>query len=313
MKTTAIIHHASRVVAGLAVAFGIVSFAQPHAACAATEQKKESSSFVDKMKQWQDRMSDKFRDTWEGWRGKKGGNSVSAAAVDLREQKDSYTVRLKLPERDLDKVDIKLEGESLHIAAPAEKKAGGYEQTITLANVAPDAKLVIDRRQKDNLIVITVPKSSTSMETAPVLTLPDPTLGPLADWDRDIFERMEKTRRDMDRIFDESLKEFRSEHQGVFDRPRFGSSLDVQEEGDNYVVRAYLPDRKMENVNVTVEGQTLKIEAKAEETEKKEDKGVVKSHKTHYAQVITLPSPVKADKMKVDRKDQMLVVTVPKA
>ncbi len=33
----------------------------------------------------------------------------------------------------------------------------------------------------------------------------------------------------------------------------------------------------MDNVNVTVEGQTLKIEARAEETEKKEDKGFLKS------------------------------------
>jgi HSP20 family molecular chaperone IbpA len=279
----------------------------------AAEEKKDSAGFVDKMKQWQDRMSDKFRDTWEGWRGKKGGQSVGVASIDLREQKDSYTVRLNMPERDLDKVDIKLEGDSLHIAAPAEKKAGGYEQTITLSNVAHDAKLEIERKQKDSLIVVTVPKGATSSETSPSLTLPDPSLLPLGDWDRDIFARMDKMRREMDRIFDESFKEFRSEHKGVFDRPRFGSSLDVQEEGDNYVVRAYLPDRKMENVNVTVEGQTLKIEAKAEETEKKEDKGVVKSHKAHYAQVITLPGPVKDDKMKVDKKEGMIVVTLPKA
>jgi HSP20 family protein len=278
----------------------------------AAEEKKDSAGFVDKMKQWQDRMSDKFRDTWEGWRGKKDGQSIGAASVDLREQKDNYTVRLNLPERDLDKVDIKLDGDSLQIAAPAEKKVSRYEQTITLSNVAPAAKLVIDRRQKDNLIVVTVPKSPTIAE-APSLTLPDPSLSPLGDWDRDIFARMEKMRRDMDRIFDESFKEFRSDHKGIFDRPRFGSSLDVQEEGDNYVVRAYLPNRDMDNVNVTVEGVTLKIEAKAEETEKKEDKGMVKSHKAHYAQVITLPGPVKADKMKVDKKEGMLVVTLPKA
>src|SRR4029079_7473922 len=101
---------------------------------------------------------------WDGWRGKKGGESIGTASVDLREQQDSYTVRLNLPERDLDKVDIKLEGDSLHIAAPAEKKAASYEQTITLSNVAPDAKLVIDRRQKDNLIVVTAPKGATISE-----------------------------------------------------------------------------------------------------------------------------------------------------
>ncbi len=264
------------------------------------------------MKQWQDLMSDKFRDTWEGWRGRKGGNSIGAASVDLREQKDSYTVRLNLPERDLSKVDIKLDGSSLHITAPAEKKAGGYEQTITLAQVAPQAQLVIDRRPNDNLIIVTVPKNQELADSKPLLTFPDPALSPLADWDRDIFTRMDKMRRDMDRIFDESFQGLRSDHLGLFDRSRFGSSLDVQEEGNNFVVRAYLPDRKMENVNVTIEGQTLKIDAKAEESEKKGDKEV-KSHKAHYAQVVTLPGPVKADMMKVDKKDGMLVVTLPKA
>ena len=279
----------------------------------AAEEKKDSASLVDKMKQWQDGMSSKFRDTWDGWRGKKGGNSIGAASLDLREQKDSYTVRLNLPERDLNKVDIKLDGNSLHIAAPAEQKTGRYEQKITLAYVAPDAKLVIDRRPNDNLIVVTVPKSQGLADSAPSLTLPDPALLPLEDWDRDIFTRMDKMRRDMDRIFDESVQDLRSGHQNLFDRPRFGSSLDVQEEGDHYIVRAYLPDRKMENVNVTIEGQILKIDAKSEDTEKKEDKETVKSHKAHYAQIVTLPGPVKADMMQVDKKDGMLIVTLPKA
>lgn len=122
--------------------------------------------------------------------------------------------------------------------------------------------------------------------------------------------------REMDRIFEDSFREFRTlpEHKGFFDRPRFGSSLDLQEEGDNYVVRAYLPDRDMANVNVTIENNTLlKIEAKSEDTNKKEDKGVVKSRQTHYAQVLTLPGPGQADKMKADKKEAMLVVTLPKA
>ncbi len=278
----------------------------------AAEGKVDSASLVEKMKQWQDRMSNKFRDTWEGWRGKNSATSIGAASVDLREQKDSYTVRLNLPERDLAKVEIMLDGNALHIAAPAEKKAGSYEQTITLGSVASDARLVIDRRQSDNLIVVTVPKRQELDAGKPSIALPDPSLTPLGDWDRDIFTRMDKMRRDMDRIFDESLQGFGSDHQGIFDRPRFGSSLDVQEEGDKYIVRAYLPDRKMENVSVTVEGQTLKIDAKAEDTEKKEDKEFAKSHKAHYAQILTLPGPVKADMMKVDKKEGMLIVTLPK-
>ena len=124
-------------------------------------------------------------------------------------------------------------------------------------------------------------------------------------------------RRDMDRVFEDAFREFRGapEHKGFFDEPRFGSSFDLKEEGDNYVVRAYLPDRDMQNINVTVEDRTLKIEAKEQETTKKEDEGgaLHSTRKAAYSQLVTLPGPVQSDKMKVDKKEGMLVVTLPKA
>ena len=285
-------------------------------ATAAGVEKKDEKGFIGKMEQWQDKMTDMFRDAWKGLSGKKDERFLATASVDLREQTDSYTVRLNLPSRDLEKVGINLDGDELHIVAPANDKAGRYEQTVALAGVAPDAKPQIERKQKDNLIVVTVPKNSSVAESGPSVTLPDPSRALLSAWDRDIFNRMEKMRRGMDRIFEDSFLEFRTlpEHKGGIDRPRFGSSLDLQEEGDNYVVRAYLPDRDMANVNVTIENNTLlKIEAKSEETDKNEHKGEVKSRITHYAQVLALPGPVQADKMQVDKKEAMLVVTLPKA
>lgn len=312
MKHLLVDHQRSRLLAiGLVL---VASAALPITSSFAGEQ-KDSPGFVEKMKQWQDKMSDKFRDTWRGWRGKQGEQSVGAASVDLREQKDSYTLRMNLPNRDLAKVEIKLEGDSLRIVAPAEKNAGRYEQVLSLSQVAPNARPVIERRPEDNLIVVTVPKGGSLAESKPPADQPGLGLGPLADWERDVFARMEKMRRDMDRIFEESFGELRltPEYKGMFDRPRFGSSIDLQEEGDNYVVRAYLPDRDMQNVNVTIEGQTLTIEAKAEKTDRSADQTVLKANRAHYAQVITLPRPVQTDKMKVDKKPGMVVVTVPKA
>lgn len=86
-------------------------------------------------------------------------------------------------------------------------------------------------------------------------------------------------RREMDRIFDQGLRGFRSvpEFKEFFNQSRFGSSLDIKEESDKYVIRAYLPDRDMNNVNVTVEGQTLKVEAKTENAGQKEKDGMVSS------------------------------------
>jgi HSP20 family molecular chaperone IbpA len=112
-----------------------------------------------------------------------------------------------------------------------------------------------------------------------------------------------------------AFAEFRSvpEFKEFFNQSRFGSSLDIKEESDKYVIRAYLPDRDMNNVNVTVEGQTLKVEAKTENAGQKEKDGMVFSRKARYSQLLTLPGPVQADKMAVERKENMLVVTLPKA
>ena len=112
-----------------------------------------------------------------------------------------------------------------------------------------------------------------------------------------------------------AFAEFRSvpEFKEFFNQSRFGASLDIKEESDKYVIRAYLPDRDMNNVNVTVEGQTLKVEAKTENAGQKEKDGMVFSRKARYSQLLTLPGPVQANKMAVERKENMLVVTLPKA
>ena len=301
--------------AGLALSASfIVTWPSP---AIAEEAKKDNKGFIEKMEQWQEKMSEKFRDTWKSLRSDDKEQSVAMASVDLREDKDRYTVRLNLPDRDLAKVEIKLEGDTLRIIAPAGDKAGRYEQTVALAGVSSGAEPKIKRKQKDSMIVVTVPKNSTTVAgSKPSLTLPDPALSPLSDWDRDVFARMEKMRRDMDRAFEEAFREFRTapEYKGIFDEPLFGSSLDLKEEGDNYVIRAYLPDRNMQNVNVTIEDQTLKIEAKEQETTKKEgEAGALHStRKATYSQIFTLPGPVQSEKIKVEKKEGMVVVTVPK-
>ena len=132
-----------------------------------------------------------------------------------------------------------------------------------------------------------------------------------------MFTRMERMRRDMDRTFDDAFGEFRAfpEFEGFFDEPRFGSSLNLKDDGEHYTVRAWLPDRDMKEINVTVQDGTLRIEAKEQETTKKEDKaGTLHStRKAAYSQLLTLPGPVQSEKMKVEKKEGMLVVTLPKA
>jgi len=296
-----------------AVGLGAMLISAGTAAVTATDQ---DTGFAQKVERWQNKMSEAFRDTWKDLRGDSDKTTVSAASVDLREQKEAYTVRLNLPNHDLAKVVVTLDGDTLHIVAPAENKISRYEQTVTLSGVAPDAKPKIDRMDKDGIIVVTVPKGTAIAETPP-LTVPGNTPTPLTDWDRDFIRRMDKMRQDMDRIFNDSFAEFRlsPEHKGYFDEFNFGSSVDIKEEGSNYIVTAYLPERDMQNVNATVEGQTLKIEAKAETTSgQPADKAKpAMTQKAQYMQILTLPGPVQVDKIKVDRKEGILTVTLPKA
>ncbi|MCE9520755.1 MAG: Hsp20 family protein [Verrucomicrobia bacterium] len=277
----------------------------------------DHGGFVGKMKQWQERMSETFRDAIGALRGKtESGKSAASASMDLREQSDTYTLRLSLPDRDLDKVEVTLDGKTLRIMAPEQGAAGRYEQSIVLADVSKSTSLQIDRRQKDGMIVVTVPKELPSDEPVKSPPFSDPLLEPLSDLDRSVMERMERMQREMNRIFKESFDEFKlmPEHRSFFDEQRFGSSVDLKEEGDNYVIRAYLPGRNMDNVNVTVDGQTLKIEAKEEESTggKKNEKQRME-RRSHFMQIITLPGRVNAVKMKTDRKDGVLIVTLPKA
>ena len=315
MKMPMSIRRAGVLAAGVAWS-AILITTLPSSSVAAGEVKKEAEGFIEKMDKWQDKMSEKFRDTWKSLRGDDKEKSVATASVDLREAKDSYTLRLNLPDRNLEKVEIKLEGDTLRIVAPAGDKAGRYEQTVALAGVESGAEPKIERKQKDSMIVVTVPKGARVAGGKPSLPLPDPSLLPFSDWDRDIFARMEKMRRDMDRAFEDAFHEFRSapEHKGFFDEPRFGSSLNLKEEGENYIIRAYLPDRDMQEVNVTVEDRTLKIEAKEQETTKKESEaGALHStRKAAYSQFLTLPGPVQSEKMKIEKKEGMLIVTLPK-
>ena len=316
MKTRILTNRRARLLA-ISLALSAVVWTTPQNVIMAQEANKNNlTQYSEKAKGWQEKMSEAFRDAWRGLGADKNAksmttSSMAVASVDLREQEDSYTVRLNLPNRNLDKVEIDLNQDTLNINAPAEGKIASYQQAITLTGVTPKAKPQIERKRQDGLIVVTVPKTSTRVTASapPLIVLPRV----LDTWDEDVLAQMWRMQRQMDRIFEEGFSEFRAAPnlQGYFNQLRFGSSVDMQEEKGQYVVRAYLPNRNMNNVNVTVKDQTLTIEAKAENGTKEKDGSQI-SEKAYYSQFLTLPGPVNIDKMKVDKKEDMLIITLPK-
>lgn len=302
----------------------VLPLASQSAAAESEPAPKPSADVVEKTRKLRDEMSRRFHETWNELRNSveaktRGGDSVSTASVDLREQNDGYIIRLHLPGHDIGKVKVTLvEGNKLHIVAPAGERAGRYEQTIVLGGLAPDASPVIKTNEKEHLVTVHVSKAAAVETPAPKAeTSPPEGLAPPVDrWDRDLLDRMDRMRREMDQIFRDGFDGFGElpEFKDLFDESSFGSSVELREQDGNYVVRAYLPDRDAANAKVVIEdGRILKIDAVAEDATEKTEDGLILKRKASYSQSVTLPGPVDADKLAVDRKKGMLLITVPKA
>jgi len=311
MKPLPLIRQGARVVSGaMALAVGGFTMAGLAPVVNAAE-----TGFMNKVLDWQNKMSDKFRDTWQGIR-KEGKPSVVSASVDLREQEKSYMLRLDLPGRDLEKVEISLKDDTLHILAPEVGQMGRYEQEVTLSGVVPGTQPVIRRKKDEEVIVVTIPKGTKDL--GPVLppAVPDIPWAAASPLEKNILRQMNDLQQEMNGIFDDAFRDIprTPEWKSYFDSPRFGSFIDLKEEGPNYVVTAYLPERDVKNVDAVIEGKVLKIEALAEDAETKtEVEGkTATARKAYYSQQLTLPVEVQANEINIERKEGILKVIVSK-
>lgn len=124
----------------------------------------------------------------------------------------------------------------------------------------------------------------------------------------DPFREMSSLRREIERLFDESL--FRPEPSEVAPMP-----LDLYEEGDNLVVKASLPGLRPEEVKLEVRGDVLHIfgETKKEE-EKKERNYHLREHRyTRFERSLTLPTAVRVEQARATFDNGVLTLTLPKA
>lgn len=96
----------------------------------------------------------------------------------------------------------------------------------------------------------------------------------------------------------------------------FTPDTDIADEGDAYVIRFDVPGVDKANINVKVEGRVLTVSGKTESVSEEKDKDrVIRSERRsgQFQRVITLPGPVKADKVEAKCEKGVLTVTVPKA
>ena len=121
---------------------------------------------------------------------------------------------------------------------------------------------------------------------------------------------LERIRRDIDEMFDSRARGWSNE--GLFERD-FSPSLDVVENGDEYLVNVDLPGVSKKDLDISVADNVLTI--KGEKHESSESKGKVYRKETwagSFQRTISLPQGVDPAKIDARMKDGVLTVTLPK-
>jgi HSP20 family protein len=91
-------------------------------------------------------------------------------------------------------------------------------------------------------------------------------------------------------------------------------AADLSETDDALQIRMDMPGLKAEEINIDVSGNTIRISG--EHKEEKEEKGKtyhrIERRSGSFARAMTLPVPVKDDKVNAECKDGVLTITLPK-
>lgn len=126
------------------------------------------------------------------------------------------------------------------------------------------------------------------------------------------FRDMMTLRDAMDRMFDERvfrpLNAFSPWNEGAL-------AVDMYETEDSVVVSTPLPGVKAEDIQISVAGDTLTIQAEMKEGEEVKRESYLRRERRYGSCVrsVTLPGGLQTDKAEADYKDGVLTLTFPKA
>lgn len=121
-------------------------------------------------------------------------------------------------------------------------------------------------------------------------------------------KEMERLRREMDRLFT-GFRGFRPLRVGVF------PLLNVSEDKDNLYVRAELPGINPNDIEISVEGDTLTLRGERKSAEVGENVSYHRREREfgRFRRSLTLPTRINADKVEAVFKNGILQITLPKA
>jgi len=100
-----------------------------------------------------------------------------------------------------------------------------------------------------------------------------------------------------------------------FAEPAWVPALDIAEREDEIVIKAELPGMKAEDIDISVQGNTLTLSGeKSTESEKKEENYYhVERRYGTFRRTLTLPTQVDPDKIEAHHAHGVLTITLPKS
>jgi len=129
----------------------------------------------------------------------------------------------------------------------------------------------------------------------------------------DPFSEMLSLRDAMNRLFEES---FVWPSRGTPLAPgRMGLPIDLRETEDQFVLEAALPGVKPEDIDVSVQGNQLRIQGEMKQDEEKKGERYHFRERRYgqFQRTIALPNNVKPDQVACEFRNGVLTVTLPKA
>jgi HSP20 family protein len=116
----------------------------------------------------------------------------------------------------------------------------------------------------------------------------------------------------MDRMFDESLWRPTWIARGL---DEYSVPLDIQTTPDTFVVKAALPGVSPDDVEITIDGNTLTISAKLDEEREADDQGylVREIRRGSFSRSVSLSSDLDTEHASADFENGVVTLTIPKA
>ena len=131
------------------------------------------------------------------------------------------------------------------------------------------------------------------------------------EWDP--FRDLLSIQNEMNKLFDSSVSKS-LDRKDVFDGGFWAPAVDIHDEKDSYLIKADLPGVKQNEIDISVDDDTLTLKGDRKVEKEEKDKNYYRSERVYgaFQRSFALPSSVDATKIAANYKDGVLEIRIPK-